>query len=275
MAKTKAASARIQAEPIPAADARAGAANSTADRALDVLLSFSEQAPIWSASDLASELGMPRSTLYRYLNSLRASNLIVEDQSGRYRLGPRILQLARVARLSTSVLQLALPHMRRLEEQFGEIVMLKERVGFDIVNLESLPGRHRITLTPTRSQILPWPAAPSSKLFAAYAEPMEWDELQRLLRPVAFTSHTVRTLRDLKVQLAGTRERGYAIATEELNEGVGGIAVPIFQEGRNRYSLSLAAPSFRLPEAGLHDVATVFRAAADVVTRELMTIATR
>ncbi len=256
----------------PASELRPNSANSTADRALDVLLSFSDDVPIWSAADLAERLKMPRSTLYRYLNSLRGYNLIVEDQNGRYRLGPRVLHLARIARLNTSVLQIALPHMQRLEAQFGEIVVLKERMGWDIVNLETLPGRHRITLTASRSQLLPWPAAPSAKLFAAFASPTEWKEMQGLMRPVAFTAHTTPNLRQLKLQLANIRDRGYAVGLEELDDGVSGIAVPVFQERRCRYSLSLAAPSFRLPGTMLPDVAAVFLTAAQVITSELDTL---
>jgi DNA-binding IclR family transcriptional regulator len=275
MARPRATLDKEISEPKSGGEWRVGGANSTADRALDVLLSFSDQTPIWSASDLAARLQMPRSTLYRYLNSLRGYNLIAEDQSGRYRLGAGILQLARIARLNTSVLQLALPHMRSLEARFGEIVILKERVGYDIVNLESLPGRHRITLTATRSQMLPWPAAPSAKLFTAYAEPVGLRELQRLMRPVAFTSSTVRNLTGLKAQMKIIRERGYALAVEEMDEGVGGIAVPIFQEGRCRYSISMAAPIFRLSERALHEVARAFRTEAQAITVELENLSAR
>lgn len=261
-------------KPKQGAETRAAGANATADRALDVLLCFSDRAPIWSAADLATNLQMPRSTLYRYLTSLRACNMIVEDQNGGFRLGPRILELARTARRSTSVLELAVPRMRVLEERYGEIIILKERVGWDIANLELLSGHHRITLTPTRSQILPWPAAPSAKLFAAFCEPAEWEELQRLMRPVAFTPQTVASRRALKAQLSVIREQGYAVAVAELNEGVGGLAVPIFERGRCRYSISLAAPLFRLDERALHEVAVAFRAAAEEITAELEDLAT-
>jgi DNA-binding IclR family transcriptional regulator len=256
----------------PVSELRPSSANSTADRALDVLLSFTDETPIWSATDLAAQMQMPRSTLYRYLTSLRTCNMIAEDQSGRYRLGPRILQLARIARLNTSALQLALPHMRRLEERFGEMIVLKERMGWDTVNLETLPGRHRITLTPSRSQLLPWPAAPSAKLFAAYADPAEWKQLQGLMRPVAFTPHTVPSLKALKAQLATIRERGYSIGLDELDEGVRGVAVPIFQERRCRYSLSVAAPSFRLPDSALPEVIKAFLEAAATITAELESV---
>src|SRR5687767_7812175 len=62
-----------------ASEGAGGAANSTADRAIDILMAFSEDKPAWSTAEIAAHFGMPRSTTYRYLNSLRSYALIVED----------------------------------------------------------------------------------------------------------------------------------------------------------------------------------------------------
>ena len=41
-------------------------------------------------AEIAAHFDMPRSTIYRYLVSLRSYALIVEDDKGGYRLGPKI-----------------------------------------------------------------------------------------------------------------------------------------------------------------------------------------
>ncbi len=72
--------------------------NSTADRAIDVLFLFDVHTPVLSAGDIAERLGMSRSTTYRYLQSLRTSNLLEEDAvRGGFRLGSRVFELARIA----------------------------------------------------------------------------------------------------------------------------------------------------------------------------------
>src|SRR3990172_2284296 len=77
---------------------RLRAANTTADRAIDTLLLFSDEKPNWSAAEIAARFDMPRSTVYRYLNTLHTYALIVEDADGGFQLGPRIFPLARIAK---------------------------------------------------------------------------------------------------------------------------------------------------------------------------------
>ncbi len=68
------------------------------ERAIDILMVFSEDKPVWSRGEIAEHFGMPRSTTYCYLTSLRSYALIVEDRHGGYRLAPRIFPLAAVAK---------------------------------------------------------------------------------------------------------------------------------------------------------------------------------
>jgi hypothetical protein len=72
---------------------------------------------------------MPRSTAYRYINSLRSYALIEEDANGGFRLGPRIFPLARVAKASASVLTMAAPHLAELNRKFSESVTLLRTRG--------------------------------------------------------------------------------------------------------------------------------------------------
>src|SRR5262245_50911445 len=93
----------------------ASSRNSTAERAIDVLLLFDQDTPVLSAGDIAERLGMSRSTTYRYLQSLRSFDLLEEDSAhGSFRLGPRIFELARIARRGLGLSEIALPVMQDL-----------------------------------------------------------------------------------------------------------------------------------------------------------------
>src|SRR5580692_10931732 len=74
--------------------------NSTADRALNVLQMFSDDRAEISAVEVAENLGVARSTAYRYLQTLVQSQFLDETGRGTFRLGMRILSsrgsLARV-----------------------------------------------------------------------------------------------------------------------------------------------------------------------------------
>ena len=89
--------------------------NSTADRALDILLLFTAEKPVWAGTEIATQLGVARSTGYRYLQSLVSTGFIEEAAAG-FRLGPRIFELARLARAGIGLSEVSLPSMRRLAD---------------------------------------------------------------------------------------------------------------------------------------------------------------
>jgi len=246
-----------------------GAANSTADRAIDILLLFTEDHPIWTASDIAIHLGMPRSTTYRYLNSLRAYALVVEDEKAGFRLGPRIFPLARVAKAHMGVVQLAGPTLRDIAARFGELVVLHERVEHDIIALDRIESPQRVSLNSTRSHLLPWPATSSAKLLLAYAPDAERTALLRMLHPVRYTPRTLTGKAELKAECERIRIQGYALTEEERDEGVWGVAAPILEAGAARYCIAIAAPRFRLDDARIGAMVEAVCTGARAVTAAL------
>ncbi|MGE0799557.1 MAG: IclR family transcriptional regulator [Lautropia sp.] len=244
-------------------------ANSTADRAIEVLLLFTEARPLWHAADIAERFGMPRSTTYRYLNTLKSYALVVEDERGGYRLGPRLFPLARTARRTTGIARIAPPHLEELQAPFGETVILFERVGHAIFPIERLESRHPVTVKVSPSQIAPWPANPSAKLMLAFAPPSEQEVLFAQLTPVRYTTKTISSFSALRKALASIRAQGYATGDEERDEGVGGVAAPIVTQGVVRYGIGVAAPSFRLQGQRLVELTAAVRRAAARVSEAL------
>ena len=69
---------------------------STLEKCVQILNLFTEAAPRLSVDDISARLGIPKSTVYRYLTALKKHRLIAEDSHpGIYRLGEGLLVLAR------------------------------------------------------------------------------------------------------------------------------------------------------------------------------------
>jgi DNA-binding IclR family transcriptional regulator len=251
-------------------EARSTTANSTADRAIEILVAFTESRPIWTAAELAAHFDMPRSTTYRYLNSLRSYGLIADDENGGLRLGARILALARVAKSSASIVSAAAPSLKLLSEKFSEVVNLSERIGHEIVPLERLECRHHVRITFMRGEMLPWPATAAAKVLVAFADPSEVEELFRIFTPTKYTSHTISSMGGLKKELAMIRKQGFAASDEERDDGVRGIAAPIFSASMARYCVSVGGPSFRLTDEKLNDISKAVVQAARTITEALV-----
>jgi DNA-binding IclR family transcriptional regulator len=60
------------------------------------------------------------------------------------------------------------------------------------------------------------------------------------------TPRTVVNARLIRTQLEEIRSRGYAIASDELEEGVTAVAAPIWQGAKVTMAVCVVGPSFRL-----------------------------
>jgi DNA-binding IclR family transcriptional regulator len=245
--------------------------NSTADRAIDVLLLFDDHGPILSALDVSERLTMPRSTTYRYLQSLRSYGLVEDDPTaGGFRLGPRVLQLARMARKGLALPELALPCMRELAELTGEAVLLTRRSERQVVCVERVESRHRIRLSYERGTVLPPHAGASAKVLLAWLPEGELDELLRSTELTRYTERTVTDPNALRAELAAIHQAGYAVSNGEVDPGVRGIAAPIFgAEGQVVAGLSTVGPAFRLDDAALPAVVDATRRSAEGISERI------
>ena len=131
--------------------------------------------------------------------------VVCTDRRGRQgRLSARaeeFLPLAQAARAGTSILNIAQPYLDELNRKFGEAVTLDERIGHESIPLLRLESRHSVKMMHSRGQMLPWPAAASSKALLAFAPPGDQDAIFRLPVPVQFT----RTLRSGRSHCRGER----------------------------------------------------------------------
>ncbi|MGI8330461.1 IclR family transcriptional regulator [Actinomadura scrupuli] len=244
--------------------------NSTADRALDILLLFTDDRLVLSATEIAEELGVARSTTYRYIQSLGSSGFI-EEAPGGFRLGQRVFELARLARRGIGLSQLAVPIMRRLATETGEVVLLTRLSGHAIVCLEreEAPGS-RIRISYERGQVLPPNAGASAFCILAWLAPKVLNEI---LDDAPFTRFTPATIVDsepLKQRLKEIRELGYAVTHAELDDDVLGIGSPILgPDGTVTAGLSVAALAHRVSDERAETLISQVRAAAEEISGAL------
>jgi DNA-binding IclR family transcriptional regulator len=246
--------------------------NSTADRALDVLQLFTDDRFVWSGADISAQIGVARSTGYRYLQSLVGSGFI-EETDGGFRLGPKILELARVARKGMGLSEVALPVMRELVDEFNESVLLTRRSRDAVVCLELVESDHPIRLSYERGYVLPLNAGAAAEVLLAWADEAMVEELLTKEPLQRFTPRTLTDPKKLKTRLRKIRTQGYAVSQGELDEDVLGVAAPIFGTGDSVLAaVSIAALSSRLPESKHDDVIEAVRLAAERISEGLVII---
>jgi len=85
-----------------------------------------------------------------------------------------------------------------------------------------------------------------------------------------YTEHTVISPEDLLADLRRTRERGFAIAQEEFEDGIHAVAAPILDVRQKPVAvIALAGPAFRLPMERMLELGPHVRQCADDIAREI------
>ncbi len=242
--------------------------NLTADRTIQLLLLYDDSHPVLSALEVAAKLGMSRSTTYRYLQSLRSAGLLEEDAAG-FRLGPRILQLARIARRGLGLSEISIPVMRRLAQETGETTLLTRSIGNQVVCLEREESDQHLRLSYERGQLLPAHAGASALVLLAWLAPEKLDALLGDGPLERFTEATTTDSQVLRARLAEIRHNGYAVTFGERDPGVVGIAAPLRGgDGSVVAGLTVVMPQYRLDGNRLRaTIDTVMAAAAEISER--------
>ena len=190
---------------------------------------FSDERPEITAADVAESLGVARSTAYRYLQSLGRSGFLTETGRGGFRLGSRILELARIARRGHGLSDICVPEMRKLASEFHQTVLLTKRMGDVVVCLEREESTEQhVRLSYERGTVLTLNAGASALVLLAWMPDGRVRELMAEARLPRYNGNTLCDPDAIVARLGEIRQRGYAVSNAEVDSIVMGIAAPIF-----------------------------------------------
>ncbi len=201
----------------------------TLSRGLQVLAAFTPQHPSLNISEITEITGLPQSTTFRLVYTLENLGYLIRDRETRkYRHSSRMLAIGISALESLDIREVALPYMQALSKSVNETVKLGILDGVEVVILASVVIPDKLSIpTPIGHR---WPVYCSSlgKALLAYQPP---DKRDSAIAAIEFKPRTARTIIDpveFKNHLLMTQARGYSVVEEELIDGMGSIAAPIF-----------------------------------------------
>ncbi|KDE97286.1 Transcriptional regulator PhtR [uncultured Mycobacterium sp.] len=216
------------------------------DKALRLLLLLGERSEI-RLTDASEYLHVASSTAHRLLSMLQYRGFVRQDPISRaYQPGPSLTSVAFAVHSRMDIPRAAAPILRRLADSLQETVhvgMLDGRLVRFIAAIES-PSAVRVIsrLGGTR----PAHCTSTGKVLLAGLSADELDELYPDPHLEPLTEHSVRTLDELRAQLAEVRKNGFATSREESEVGVASVAVAVPDGGsRMRLALNASAPSYR------------------------------
>jgi IclR family transcriptional regulator, acetate operon repressor len=220
-------------------------------------------------TEIATELGVHKSTVFRLLATLEARGLVEQHTDrGRYRLGYGVVQLAAGATKMDDLSLLSRPVCRQLAETVQETVNVAVHDGRAVISIAQVIGSPAITTVNWVGQRAPMHATAAGKVFMAH---MDREQLDALLADglEAYTPHTLVDPSALTRDLALVRERGYASTRDEQEIGLAAIGAPIRTlDGHVIAAVTATGPTFRINEETLPALAAhVLAAAAEISER--------
>ena len=181
-----------------------------------------------------------------------------------------MLRLAGLAAQQLDVAHAAHTHLVDLAAATGETAKLSVLTDEDhLVRVDAVESRHQVRDVALIGNEVPLHAVSDGKVLMAGMTP---DRLERVLARdlTAFTSHTVTDAARLREQIEEVRQTGFAVAEEELELGLSGVAAAILNhEGRTVATVGVSGPSSPLPRQRLAEIGLVVKETAGLVSTRL------
>jgi len=240
------------------------------ERALDILLCFSQDGPALSLTQIAEQVGMHKSTVHRLLATLENRRFVHRDKAtGLYRLGFRFIEMASLVLQDVGLRRWAQPYLQHLSAECGETIDLAVLDGSHVIYLDVVESPQRVKIAAAVGQRLPAFCTASGKAFMAY---LPDDEVHNILDKglTKYTEHTVLSLADLSEDLRLTRERGFAISEQEFENDIHAVAAPILDSsGYPVAVIAVVGPSFRLPRERMLTLGRSLQATTDAIAHQV------
>lgn len=234
-----------------------------------ILEGIADNQPV-GLSELARRLVLPKSTVQRGLTVLAELGWIRAHgaQATRWTLGDKVRALSERVDDVGRLREVALPTLAQLSSETSETIHLSVREGNLMRLVERLDSKHALRLVkPIGTRSVLHAGSAGKCVLADLPGPEINSYLESSLAPV--TVNTITDPRRLRGELEVVRARGYAVADQELTDGVVSVAACIAaQDGRPFAAISVSAPATRMPEECRSTYGTlVATAAADVEER--------
>lgn len=220
------------------------------EKAFDVLLAFTPERPRLTVSQIAALTNMTRASARRFLMTL-ADLGYLRANGPTFELTARSLDVGRSYLTGLSLPGVAEPHLKRLAAVLNETTTLCILDGADVVYVACVPSPRLLSVSITVGTRFPaWATSMGRVLLGGLPE----TELQQYLQEVhlhRYTGRSVSSIDQLRAEVESVRDKGWSMVSEELEEGLRGVAVPVW---RGDKIVAAANVSLQTHRASVEDV---------------------
>ena len=212
----------------------------TVERAVAVLHTLADASGDLGNNEIARRTGINASTVSRLLATLARDELVSRvSDSGRFRLGPRLVELGNAALARVDMRQLCRPHLEALMAATGETATLSVPYEHGTITVDFVQSSSSVRSVAEVGRPGIDHATATGKVFLAYAGRLPSGPLP------SYTPRTITDVAVLAVEVSTIRERGWAQAIGEREDDLNAIAAPVFRGGKLTALVGVQGPASR------------------------------
>jgi DNA-binding IclR family transcriptional regulator len=238
-------------------------------RALNIIDYLATNAGPRNITEVSRHLGIPKSSVFGILQTLRDNGWVEKLEDDRYALTLKLFGLGSSVIASLDLRQQVAPVLRALAAQTNITGHLAVLASDEAVYIDKAEVPGAIRLTTYVGSRCPLHSTGMGKALLAWLPENEVDRIVQTRGLTAYTPNTISSPVALKAELARVRRLGYAVGVEENEPGVCGIAAPVFDHlGHVVAAANLGGTVLQIKKGNIPLLgAAVARAAAEMSRR--------
>ena len=197
------------------------------ERILAILTLFTEAQPEWQPQDMMQELGYSRTTLYRYLKTLKDAGYLASLPQSGFVLGPRVTELDFLMRRADPMIRAGGAHLKQLADRFPCSVFLVRWYERKLLCIASEVSASAPLSSYPRGRPMPLGRGAISRAIVASLPSQERRTLVTDYLDEFLASDQDSSVEDVLSTLRAVRRCGFATGRGEVTKGVIGVASPV------------------------------------------------
>lgn len=240
------------------------------ERALQILEYLSGPISEVGVTDIASYMGLGKSTVYGLVNTLVQEGYLEQNPDNkRYRLGLKLFEMGCIVQERMDIREIARPYLKELSEHFRMTVHMALYKDHEVVYIDKMDAPDTRIVYSQVGKRAPMYCTGIGKAVLAELNPEEADWILSSQELEALTPNTMTKKDEILNSLENIRKKGYSTDHEEVELGLRCVAAAIHDyQGRPTAAISISSSAVKMTEEKMEEAALqVKRAAAEISKR--------
>lgn len=222
-------------------------------------------------TDIVAALDCPVSSAYRIAMALEDMGLVSRDpETKQIRLTTKLLLIGQRAITEANLVEHALDIMRELRDRVVDTVLIGVREGKEIIVLDQAIGTRMFCFVSKLGYRIGVSCSAPGKAILAFLPEKEREELIATIKFIRYNERTITSKEQLRRELAGVVEKGYAFDDSEQFEGIYCIGAPVFdRSGYPVASVWTTGLMMDIDQMHIPEIGAAVRAHADRISARL------